>query len=126
MSTTCIDCPSFMTKDESSEHFTIEAAGPMCARWGWVFGADDKAADAAVQVKFSTCPSKMNARPDPGIKSSHFGSTYVPKPDLLEPTGQKVGNCVNCVNFDAAAQGCAANGKTIFPQRREEEARGCM
>lgn len=126
MSITCLTCPSFLQKDEASEFFGVSAAGAMCARYGWIFGYDDKVAEAAVEKYSEHCSSRGNARPDKEIPSTNFGATYTPRPDLLVATGEKVSSCLNCVNFDQSQHACAAQGRMIFTARFEQEADGCL
>jgi len=126
MSINCIECPSFLKRDEASDFFEIAAAGPMCARYGWVFGHSDKAAQAAVDKYSSTCSSRGLPRPTAEVPSNNFGMVYTSRPDLLVPTGETVSSCGNCINFDSKAHGCAAVGKMLFPERYIKEATGCL
>ncbi len=125
MSITCLTCPSFMSKDESSEFFGITAAGPMCARYGWVFGSNNEAAEAALEKYSANCTSRGNTRPEAEIPSINFGTTFTPRPDLLVPTGDKVDACTKCSNFDTVTHACAAMGRMLFVERLESEADGC-
>ena len=125
MSITCLTCPSLMTRDESSEFFGISAAGPMCARYGWVFGSENKAAEAALEKYATTCSSRGNPRPDAEIPSINFGTTFTPRPDLLVETNEEVGACTKCQNFDLNTHACAAMGRMIFVERLESEAQNC-
>ena len=97
----------------------------MCARYGWIFGSDDKAAEAALTKFSATCSSRGNARPDKEIPSNNFGTIFTPRPDLLIPTGDKVAACTKCVNFDVVKHSCAAMGRMLFVERLESEADGC-
>ena len=127
MSITCLECPSFLRRDEASEFFGISAGGPMCARYGWILGNGDNAMEGAITKYSENCSSRGNERPIIEIPSpSTFGATYTPRPELLEEHGERPStSCVSCVNFDEAAHACAALGKTLFPERLEIEATGC-
>ena len=127
MSITCLECPSFLRRDEASEFFGISAGGPMCARYGWILGNGDNAMEGAVTKYSENCLSRGNERPTSEIASpSTFGATYTPRPELLVENGESVRTCESCVNFDEAAHACAAIGKTLFPERLETEATGCL
>ena len=127
MSITCLTCPSLLNKDEASEFFKITAAGPMCARYGWMLGANDEVAEAAASKYGTGC--SMHGLPAPAveIKSTNFGSLYKPRPELLAVTPQEaLPSCRDCVNFDQSEHACAAKGVFIFPERHAKENVGCL
>jgi len=127
MSITCLTCPSLLNKDEASEFFNITAAGPMCARYGWMLGANDDVAEAAASKYGASCSMHGLPAPTTEIKGNNFGSLFTPRPDLLAVTPKtELDSCATCVNFDQSNHACAARGTFIFPERIAKENVDCL
>lgn len=143
-SRTCLGCPSYLTNNaEILSRFGKVIGSPMCARYGHVLGrpkATPEQNAKTAQTMAANCPS--HGRVAPHRPERIELKVAIPDPDAisnplsdLDQAKQSVVACGMCKHFVPdevvhlehgwTAGLCAAKGKLILPNRKQEEARGC-
>lgn len=139
----CLSCPSYLKKEETTGFFKRSVGAPMCARFGHVLGKPGlkPAAEKAVAEAFgSKCPSHGEPKPLSGPERPSLQVT-TPDPQVLmaglptESERAAVSSCLGCKHFvneravtvelGWPAGLCAAQGRLILSNRTGLEARNC-
>lgn len=151
-SKSCVDCPSFIDRDEVARRFGKDVGGPACLRWGHVFGkaSTTDAQKRKIGEQFAKHCSDFGApKPIEDASAVSFleARVFSPSPDALRasmevraqgdpgPVSNQPGTCTGCkfyvaeqttyANFGWTSGSCAAKGRLIFQDRCITEAREC-
>ena len=133
MSKSCVDCPSFLTAEESQRFWGwSDLTAPMCSRFGHVLGVPEgeDPDEGACKVYAERCSHFGKERPSEPT-SAFEPLLFTPKFDLLEP-GSETGaviSCGDCSKMEYVGKihtfVCGATGKMIPAARTGLEAAGC-
>jgi MoxR-like ATPase len=142
----CLNCPSYLAKEQVAKVFGKNIGAPMCARFGKVLGAPDilPVAEAKLQQRVAEGCHKFG-EPAPKAPAGHL-QTDVTLPDVMaaqallaEPSSDDdklmVNTCIDCRfyvpesdvmdAFGWAAGLCSAQGRLIVPGMGSKEAAKC-
>lgn len=139
----CADCPSFLTRDEATEHLGSDPGASICAQFGYVMdraGMTGPHKRKIQRVKARNCDKYGHNKPSLPDPARLGFSVVLPYPTAMLHQASdldqlQVKSCIGCSWFTPVNQVqpkfgwsggvCAAKGKLIGAGRVQYEANGC-
>lgn len=137
----CLNCPSYVPKNDTIAVFGKATGAPMCQRFGYVLGTPQMMSPELAEVGVKRAENCDKFGWPRATENGNDLVAVILDPDAreqlsdLDPNRQRCRSCAMCERFvpdDKVEEKlgfttglCAAKGKLIFPSRRVDEATSC-